>query len=68
MHLTKPQYDAITEEGLLFAWDLKLSEAAYRLKVVMRDGTSGHIGSISIRTDMLKPNPPELSQPAVIGR
>jgi len=61
LHLTKLQYDEITKEGLLFVRDLKLSEVAYKLKLLARDGTSGHIGSISIRTDKLKPNPPDIN-------
>jgi len=65
--LTQAQYDSYLKQGLFVLNDLKLAESAYRLKVIVRDATSGNTGSINIRTDKLKPNPPEAVPAPVPG-
>lgn len=57
-NLTRERYLAALREGLLFAKDLNLADAAYLLRVAVRDAGSGNMGSVNIRTDRLKPEPP----------
>jgi VWFA-related protein len=57
--LTQAQYDSYLKQGLFVLNDLNLAESAYRLKVIVRDAANGNTGSINIRTDKLKPTPPE---------
>jgi VWFA-related protein len=57
----KPEtYTAALQRGLLLAKDLELAEAAYSLKVAVRDANSGNMGSVIARTQGLKeiPLPP----------
>jgi hypothetical protein len=64
MHLTKAQYDGYVKEGWLRIKDIPLSEAAYKLKVMVRDAVTGNVGSVNMRTDRLKAIPPIATQPA----
>jgi VWFA-related protein len=64
MHLTKAQYDGYVKDGWLRIKDMPLAEAAYKLKVMVRDGVTGNVGSVNMRTDKLKPIPPIAAVPA----
>jgi len=58
LNLTRENYLAIMKEGLLFNKDLNFGDAAYLLRVAVRDAHSGNVGSVNIRPDRLKPEPP----------
>jgi VWFA-related protein len=58
LNLTKDSYTQAIKTGLRFARDLELANAGYFLRVAVRDASSGNVGSVNIRTDKVKPEPP----------
>ncbi len=60
VNLKKDTYQAALQHGLMMAKDLELADAAFQLKVAVRDANSGAIGSVIVRTRGLKdiPVPP----------
>ncbi len=59
LNLTKDTYQQALKTGLRFGKDLDLANAAYVLRVAARDATSGNVGSVNIRTDKVRPEPPK---------
>jgi hypothetical protein len=67
VNLKKETYTAALQRGLLLGKDLDLADAGYQLKVAVRDGNSGNIGSVIARTQGLKDLPmpaPSAAPPA----
>lgn len=58
LNLTKDTYVQALKSGLRFGKDLDLAKTGYFLRVAVRDTASGNVGSVNIRTDRLKPEPP----------
>jgi len=57
LSLTKEDYDTTMKRGLELACDFAYADAAFRMKVVVRDGATGNLGSVNMRTDHLTPTP-----------
>lgn len=55
LNLTRASRDQLMKSGMVFAKDLEFPEAAYALRVAVRDATSGSVGSVNMRTDKLPP-------------
>jgi VWFA-related protein len=64
LSMTKAVYLDILKRGLPVVRDFPLADAAYALRIAVRDATSGASGSMTIRTDQLKPEPPPAPKPA----
>jgi hypothetical protein len=64
LNLTKDTYAQSMRAGLRFGKDLDLANAGYFLRVAARDIATGNVGSVNIRTDKLKPEPPPAAKPA----
>ena len=58
LNLTKDTYLQALKTGLRFGKDFDLAKAGYFLRVAARDAASGNVGSVNIRTDRLRPEPP----------
>jgi VWFA-related protein len=58
LNLTETTYQAAMKSGLRFLKDLDLATAGYFLRVAVRDAASGNVGSVNIRTDRVKAEPP----------
>lgn len=48
LRLTRERYDAIMQDGLTLTRHLRIEAGAAQLRVVVRDATSGSVGSVSI--------------------
>jgi VWFA-related protein len=55
LNLSKATYESTMKQGLALRQDFKSADTGYRLKVVVRDVTSGNVGSVNMRTDKLRP-------------
>ena len=64
LSMNKAVYLDCLKRGLPFMKDFKLEDAAFALRIAVRDATSGATGSMTIRTDQLKPEPPPAPKPA----
>jgi hypothetical protein len=59
LNLTKEVYEQALKTGLRFGKDLDLAKSGYFLRVAVRDAASGNVGSVNIRTEQVKPEPPK---------
>ena len=64
LSMTKATYLDVLRRGLPIIRDFPLADAAYAMRVAVRDASSGTSGSLTIRTDQLKPEPQPASKPA----
>ncbi len=51
-----PTYEAVLNQGVTLSRNLPIAARAANLRVIVRDVTSGSIGSVSIPLDKLFPN------------
>ncbi len=56
MHLTREAYEDAVKDGVKLTRNLPLARGAARLRIVVRDASSGAIGSVSIPLEKLFPN------------
>ena len=56
LHLLRPTYEVVLNQGVTLSRNLPIAAGATKLRVIVRDATSGSIGSISIPLDKLFPN------------
>ncbi len=55
MRLQRPRYEAIMRDGLILIRDLEIAIGADQLRVVVRDASSGALGSLSIPLNQPSP-------------
>jgi len=58
INLKKDTYTTALQRGLVLAKDLDLADAAYQLKVAVRDANTGNVGTVIVKTQGLKEVPP----------
>ena len=56
LHVLRPTYEEVLKQGVTLSRNLPIAAGATKLRVIVRDATSGSIGSISIPLDKLFPN------------
>jgi hypothetical protein len=54
LRFTQARYDEVMKTALKTTKDVDAARAGYQVKVVVRDATTGNLGSVTARTDRLK--------------
>jgi len=56
LRLTRPTYERIMQDGLIWPHDFRIADGAAQLRIVVRDISSGAIGSVDIPLSKLFPS------------